>query len=178
MVKPLNIYLLFLGLQLLVFRPFSKNKHFVLAMIAFGTVGSIVLVLNHVNPLAIIFRPSVLFMMCFNVMIQFVYSYIEKHETITIVPTQLCTGMVLTAECIAQMKDRLKATDIDIIGSDGLDEPQIRKIYELCQNNPSITLCTYKTIPYAPFMFVAFLGTIVSHGSILSQFLRSLHLQN
>lgn len=178
MAKPLNLYLLILGLQLLVFRPFSKNKYFVPVMMGLGVLGSIILCLHHSNPLLSILRPSILFMVFFNLIIQFVYSYIEKHETLTITPTQLCPGMVLTADCVTRIKSKLQTSGIEITNSDGLSELQVANIKAFCQTNPEVTFNIYKTIPYAPFMFAAFLGALIVRGSILSQVLKSLHLQN
>lgn len=169
--KPLTIYILFFGLQIFAFKKLSKSKKSFFIIPTFGIIGATILLLSHFNPLTVIFRPSVLFMVLFNMAIQLVYSHIENHEVTEITPAQLYPGMVLTALTLVKIKEVSKSTNLntsfDTINSDGLEKWQIEEIRALYQDDSTVKLSIYKTIPYAPFMFLAFVISIIGKRSML-----------
>jgi len=89
-------------------------------------------------------------------------------------------GSFLTLKSLTEINNKIKeqnqADSLSLIGSDGLNEVQIQAIQELFKNDLEKELYIYETFPFAPFMFLAFIFSLITKTSFLPLFSYLLNL--
>ena len=169
---PLLFQTFFFALQIILFRSLWKNKIFVRLILVAGAVCGTTFLLSH-NGILLLNRVknSIILLLLVGVVMQMVYTYIESHETRRIRAKDVCLGSFITPESLLyienEFKKKNKADELGTCCSDGLTRIQADLIRDVFENDDSIRINVYKTFFFAPFIFLAFLFTILTKGSFL-----------
>ena len=171
------IYLLFFILQIVLFKNLFKNKIFIAFIVFGGLLCVLVLIIsNQIALLITIIKSSIFLLLFFGTGMQFVFLYIEKQEINRVKVRQLHPGGFLASQSLAEITNKFKKhAQIDRLGSchsDGLTESQVKIVQELFKDDLKKELYVYRTFPFAPFMFSAFIFIILVKGSFLFFLLR------
>lgn len=175
------IYLLFIILQVILFKNLFKNKKFIVLIILGGLLCSFSLIISNQTTLLITIIKSSIFLMLFmGIGMQLVNLYIEKQEIKKTKIQELHPGCFLTSKSLAEITKKVKkqalADSLSLNCSDGLTEFQVQVIKDLFKDDLKKELYIYRTFPFAPFMFLAFIFTIIAGKSFLFFLLRLLGL--
>ena len=149
-----------------------KNKIFVRLILVAGAVCGTIFLLSHNGILLLnLVKNSIILLLLVGVVMQMVYTYIESHETRRIRAKDVCLGSFITPESLLyienEFKKKNKADELGTCCSDGLTRIQADLIRDVFENDDSIRINVYKTFFFAPFIFLAFLFTILTKGSFL-----------
>jgi len=179
--NPILVYLFFFTLQMFFLRTFFTNKIFSTVIILSGSLCSLALILsNKAIVLISIIKTSLFLMLFVGLGMQLVYLYIENHEIKKIKIQNLRMGSFLTLKSLTEINNKIKeqnqADSLSLIGSDGLNEVQIQAIQELFKNDLEKELYIYETFPFAPFMFLSFIFSLITKTSFLPLFSYLLNL--
>ena len=179
--NPILVYLFFFTLQMFFLRTFFTNKIFSTVIILSGSLCSLALILsNKAIVLISIIKTSLFLMLFVGLGMQLAYLYIENHEIKKIKIQNLHTGSFLALKSLTEIKNQIKEQDqadnLSLIGSDGLNEVQIQAIQGLFKNDLEKELYIYETFPFAPFMFLAFIFSLITKTSFLPLFSYLLNL--
>lgn len=169
--NPFLYYLLFFALQIFVLRIFLKNKTFIILIILSGLLSCLGFVISGQTALLITIIKSSFFLMFFvTIGMQLANFYIEKQEIKKTKIHLLRSGSFLTQHSLTEIINKIKGQKSDHISltcSDGLSESQIQVIQKLFKNDSKKEIYICKTFPFAPFMFSAFIFTIIFNRSFL-----------
>ncbi|MDO9028432.1 MAG: hypothetical protein Q7U68_06190, partial [Candidatus Roizmanbacteria bacterium] len=170
--NPFLFYLLFFVLQMFILRTFLKNKAFVALIIFGGLLCVLALITSNQTALLINTIKSSLFLMLFvGIGMQLVNLYIEKQEIKKIKIQELRPGCFLTSKSLAEITKKVKKqAQGDGLGSchsDGLSKYQVQIIQKFFKDDLKKELYVYQTFPFAPFMFLAFIFTVIAKRSLL-----------
>jgi len=179
--NPILVYLFFFTLQMFFLRTFFTNKIFSTVIILSGSLCSLALILsNKAIVLISIIKTSLFLMLFVGLGMQLAYLYIENHEIKKIKIQNLHTGSFLALKSLTEIKNQIKEQDqadnLSLIGSDGLNEVQIQAIQGLFKNDLEKELYIYETFSFAPFMFLAFIFSLITKTSFLPLFSYLLNL--
>jgi hypothetical protein len=101
--------------------------------------------------------------------------YINKKEIREIRIEELEAGMRLTDETINDLKagdKKLFEKSIGNIYSDGLTKAQVVSLKKIIEGGKALKLKVYKSSPFAIWMFIGLIVTIVFRGSVIQPFLK------
>ena len=171
------IYLLFIVLQVVLFKKIFKNKIFIVFIIFGGLLCSLSLIISNQTTLLIsIIKSSIFLMLFFSIGIQLVYLYIDKQEINKIRVQKLHPGDFIAPHSMTEITDKFKKqpkeNGIVSACSDGLNESQIKIIKGLYKDDLDKEIYICRTFPFAPFMFSAFIFMIIVRSSFLFFLLR------
>lgn len=171
------IYLLFIVLQVVLFKKIFKNKKFIVLIIFGGLLCGLSLIISNQTTLLIsIIKSSIFLMLFFSIGIQLVYLYIDKQEINKIRVQKLHPGDFIAPHSMTEITDKFKKqpkeNGIVSACSDGLNESQIKIIKGLYKDDLDKEIYICRTFPFAPFMFSAFIFMIIVRSSFLFFLLR------
>jgi hypothetical protein len=166
------IYLLFIVLQVVLFKKIFKNKKIIILIIFGGLLCGLSLIISNQTTLLIsIIKSSIFLMLFFSIGIQLVHLYIERQEIKKTKIQELHSGCFLSLKSLAEITKKVKkqalADNLSLNSSDGLSEFQVQTIQKLFKDDLKKELYVYRTFPFAPFMFLAFIFIIFAKGSFL-----------
>jgi prepilin signal peptidase PulO-like enzyme (type II secretory pathway) len=101
--------------------------------------------------------------------------YVNKKEIREIRIEELEAGMRLTDETINDLKagdKKLFEKSIGNIYSDGLTKAQVVSLKKIIEGGKALKLKVYKSSPFAIWMFIGLIVTIVFRGSVIQPFLK------
>jgi len=164
---PFVVQLLFFALQVLLLRTLFKHKVILKIVIMIGLVFSLFIVLlNNINVLLGSIKTSLPLMVAILVGIKLVDLYIKAFEMKKIFIKDLKVGSFLTPLSLVEIKTKLQKIspkdNIKIESSDGLGKQQIQFIQNLFVDDPQKEVYIYKTLPFAPFLFLSFIVLAIS----------------
>jgi len=97
--------------------------------------------------------------------------YIKKKETKRVKIRDLKEGMIVLPNGISLILEKLKTKEekesFSWIDGGGLNSDQIKIIKNLFNNDSQSSVEIYKTLPFAPFMFLAAIILVLTQGSFL-----------
>ncbi len=169
--------LLLLIIQIFILRVLVKNKIFSILIICGGLLCCLLYIIsNQTLVLFSILKISLLMMLFMGLGMQLINLYIDNHEIKKIKIQDLRLGDCLVSQSLSQITNKIKVqtpgNNQYQIGSDGLSISQVKEIQELFKDDTNKEMYIYKTFPFAPFMFSAFIFTIIFKSSFLFFLLR------
>ena len=164
--------LLLLIIQMSILRVLVKNKIFSILIIIGVLFCGLAFILDHQTSfLFTILRMSLLLMLLMGTGMQLINFYIDNREIKKIKLDELRPGSCLTQQSLNditfKMKEQTPGNSQYQINSDGLNMSQVQEIQKLLKGDEKKGLYIYKTFPFAPFMFIAFIFLIIFNRSFI-----------
>jgi len=126
----------------------------------------------------LILRQALILMVLVTFFRQTLNFYIEKKEVIKIKIDELKRGNVLshydTSIILKYLKGKEKEKDFGKIRAEGLNEKQVQIIKDLFVEKHYSKISIYKTFPFAPFMLLSVIISILTRSSIIASLMLKL----
>ncbi|MBU1500325.1 prepilin peptidase [Patescibacteria group bacterium] len=168
-IHPLS-YPLFFVLQMFLLKTCSKHKTLIVLIFLGGLLSGLGFIISHQTTLLIATIKLALFFMFFlSLGMQLVHLYIDRQEISRIKVLELPPGVFLASKSLAEIN---KVKNLSSCCSDGLTKSQVKIIQKLFKNDLTKELYVYRTFPFAPFMFLAFILMVITQRSFLFFLLR------
>ena len=171
----LNPFFIF-GLLLLIMGRFSvlKQKNKWLSFIVYGVIiiyGSFLIFDGQPQVLENISKTALIFMILIGLTRQLLDFYIQKRETEGVKIKDIKGGMVLAKNEVSLILNRLKEKGIiesfGRMDASGINKNQAELIKSLFSKNQELKIGTYKTFPFAPFLFLSAIISVLTQSSFL-----------
>jgi Flp pilus assembly protein protease CpaA len=123
-------------------------------------------------------KSAIIFIFLLKLIIKSFNFYIHKKEVSKINIKKLKEGMILAQNDIALLFNKMDEKIKEEFGQNdagGLNKKQVDLIKNLFIKEPEKTLSTYKTIPFAPFLFLSAVISITSQSSFFPYLDKALH---
>lgn len=168
--------LLFLFIMLFVIKAFNTLKaktrylQYIVYIISISHLLYLIIQLNFVAVLDII-RMAFIFMIFINIIRQIIALYIDRKETFFVKLEDLKIGDLVRDTDLNQIVNLLNEDDREVfslINSEGLTEAQLLCIKNKITKSPIEYIRIDKTFPFAPYMFLAVIISILTSSSILA----------
>ena len=116
-----------------------------------------------------ILKTALIFMALIGLTRQILNFYIQKKQMEKIKIKDLQEGMVLVKDKASLILKKLeeKGEELRILDAGGLKKNQAELIKNLCRENEEAEVETYKTFPFAPFLFLSAIISISTQSSFL-----------
>ncbi len=150
-----------------------KNKLTVIILLFLTSGYTIYLIVNNqVDNLINTLATSFIFMIAIGLLMKILNLYIEKKEIKKIKIGQLKNNMVIVKDDIKEITKRINKKNLEenlyFNYSDALTTEQIGFLERVFAGEPETEIRVYKTFAFAPFMFLAYIITLLLKGSIIS----------
>ena len=126
---------------------------------------------GNIQALQNMLKTALVFMVLMSSTRQILDFYIKKKEIKRVKIKDFKEGMIIVPDEIPLVLKKLKTKEekesFSWINAGGLNSNQVKIIKNLFNNNPQHSITTYKTFPFAPFMFLAAILLVVTQSSFL-----------
>ncbi len=124
-----------------------------------------------VETLGLILKQALFFMILVNFFRQTLNFYIERKETKRVKIKNVEKGMVIINKDISlilrELKRKKLIENFGKIKAEGLNKEQVKIIKKLFVNKLDLEIQIYKTFPFAPFMFLSVIVSILTNSSFV-----------
>ncbi len=170
--NPITIFFL-----LLVFSSYFSKIQAKKKWIGYFINGTILLYCSYlilsgkIEILKLILKNTLFFMVLITFLRQILNFYIEKKEVEKIKIKDIEKGVVISKNeldlILKELKRKGMYKSFGEIIAEGLKENQVKIIKDLFTENPNIEIKIYKTFPFAPFMLLSVIISILTTGSFI-----------
>jgi len=173
--NPFIIYFILL----LIMRQFShirsKDKRVEVGVYLIIFSYSIFLILNgNIISLEMIAKTAITFMILIGFTRSVLDLYVSRRETLEVRVGDLKKGMIPSKSFIRFLSDKIRIfkdgaemSSFQWIDASGFNEKQVKVIKEIFADDQDYKIETYRTFPFAPFLFLSALISIITQNSFL-----------
>jgi len=130
---------------------------------------------NKIETLKIILKYAFIFMVLFGLLQKVLAFYIEKKEIKKIKVKDLREGTIFTQNSAILIKNELRQKGLEEnfgqTDASGLSIEQVKLIKNLFASTPHLEIEAYKTFPFAPFLFLSVIFSLLTKSSFLTFFI-------
>ncbi|MCX6759180.1 MAG: hypothetical protein NT012_01230 [Candidatus Nealsonbacteria bacterium] len=160
------------ALLLLTIVSFNKKRrekkwlNWVLYGVILAYICSIIFSGEFFDRLINLLRVSLVFMVFVGLTRNILNLYVQKREIEKVKIKNIKEGMILTKDESSMFLNKIKE-DFGALDAGGLSKNQVKLIKEFFKNSEELEIKIYKTLPFAPFLFLSAIISVFTQSSFL-----------